>query len=255
MAAIGENPMKSISKIVTLPMLLIIGTAGMVASGPGRCLGQVTSVPETSSSPLPETQGAHRVAPGAQLVRRGAPYRLRQGDVLGLSFQLCPEFNQDVTVQPDGAISLRGVAPINVEGQSLDEVTKGLIRTYTSIMREPVIAVALKDFEKPYFIATGEVAKPGKYDLRSSMTITEAVAIAGGFSKDAKNSQVVLFRPMGDETFQSRIIDVKKLLAERDLNLDAHVLPGDVLYIPKSKMSMIRPYLPSTNVFFNPFMY
>jgi polysaccharide export outer membrane protein len=247
--------MKSIIKIVTLPLILSLGTAGMVASGLGRCLGQVTSVPKTSISPLPETQSVHRVASIAQLVRRGAPYRLRQGDVLGLSFELCPEFNQDVTVQPDGEISLRGVAPINVEGQSLDEVTKGLTRAYTFIMREPVIAVALKDFEKPYFIAAGEVAKPGKYDLRSSMTITEAVAIAGGFGKDAKHSQVVLFRPMGDETFQSRVIDVKKLLAERDLNLDAHVLPGDVLYVPKSKMSMVRPYLPSTNVFLNPFMY
>jgi len=227
----------------------------MVVSGPGRCFAQVAPIPGTPIFSLPDTQGVHRVAPNAQLVRRGAPYRLRQGDVLGLSFQLCPEFNQDVTVQPDGEISPRGVNPVNVEGQSLDEVTKSLTRTYTSIMREPVIAVALKDFEKPYFIAAGEVAKPGKYDLRSSMTITEAVAIAGGFDKDAKHSQVVLFRPVGDETFQSRVIDVKKLLAERDLNLDAHVLPGDVLYVPKSKMSMVRPYLPSTNVFFNPFMY
>jgi polysaccharide export outer membrane protein len=158
-------------------------------------------------------------------------------------------------VQPDGEISLRGVPPIRVEGQSLDEVIKDLTRAYTSIMREPLIAVALKDFEKPYFIAAGDVVKPGKYDLRSSMTITEAVAIAGGFDKDAKHSQVVLFRPVGDETFQSRVIDVKKLLAERDLNLDVHVLPGDVLYVPKSKMSLIRPYLPSTNVFFNPYMY
>jgi polysaccharide export outer membrane protein len=227
----------------------------MVVSGSGRCFAQVAPIPGTPIFSLPDTQGVHRVAPNAQLVRRGAPYRLRQGDVLGLSFQLCPEFNQDVTVQPDGEISPRGVNPVNVEGQSLDEVTKSLTRTYTSIMREPVIAVALKDFEKPYFIAAGEVAKPGKYDLRSSMTITEAVAIAGGFDKDAKHSQVVLFRPVGDETFQSRVIDVKKLLAERDLNLDAHVLPGDVLYVPKSKMSMVRPYLPSTNVFFNPFMY
>jgi polysaccharide export outer membrane protein len=253
--AIGEKPMKLISKTLTLPLLLSFGTAGMVVSGPGRCLAQVASIPGTPITSLPDTAGAHRVAPNAQLVRRGAPYRLRQGDVLGLSFQLCPEFNQDVTVQPDGEISLRGVPPISVEGQSLDEVTNGLTRAYSSIMREPVIAVALKDFEKPYFIAAGEVVKPGKYDLRSSMTITEAVAIAGGFDKDAKHSQVVLFRPVGDETFQSRVIDVKKLLAERDLNLDAHVLPGDVLYVPKSKMSMVRPYLPSTNVFFNPFTY
>jgi polysaccharide biosynthesis/export protein len=238
-----------------LALLLSLGTVGVGISVPGRCLAQTAPTSAEAIPSLREAQGAHGAAPGTQLLRRGAPYRLRQGDVLTLSFQLCPEFNQDVAVQPDGQISLRGVTSINVEGQSLDEVTKTLTHTYSSIMREPVIAVALKDSEKPYFIAAGEVTKPGKYDLRSSMTITEAVAIAGGFDKDAKSSQVVLFRPVGDETFQSRVIDVKQLLAERDLNMDFHVLPGDVLYVPKSKMSIIRPYLPSTNVFFNPFTY
>jgi len=247
--------MKSNCKMLTLPLFLFLGGAGTFVLGARRCLAQVPTIPGAPISSLRDTQGANRFVPNAQLIRRGAPYRLRQGDVLELSFQLCPEFNQDVTVQPDGQIRLRGVTPINVEGRSLDEVTTSLARAYTSIMREPVIAVALKDFEKPFFIAAGEVNKPGKYDLRSSMTITEAVAIAGGFDKDAKHSQVILFRPVGNDGFESRVIDVKKLLAEHDLNLDAHVLPGDVVYVPKSKMSMVRPYLPSTNVFLNPFTY
>ena len=231
------------NRYYTLALLLAIGTTGVG-------LAQ-TIVPAGPSSPA----SANRVSPTTQLVRRGAPYRLRQGDVLALSFELCPEFNQDVTVQPDGQISLRGVNAVNVEGQSLTEVTASVNHAYASIMREPVVAVALKDFEKPYFIAAGEVNRPGKYDLRSFMTITEAVAIAGGFDKDAKHSQVVLFRPVGDEQFQSRVIDVKKLLAERDLNQDLHLLPGDVLYVPKSKMSVVRPYLPNTNIFFNPLTY
>jgi polysaccharide biosynthesis/export protein len=247
--------MKFKSKTLTLPLLLSLGTAGFAVSGSGRCLGQVAAASGNLIPTLRDAQGNRPSTPNTQLLRRGAPYRLRQGDVLTLNFQLCPEFNQDVTVQPDGEISLRGVNSINVEGQSLDELTKTLTSTYGSIMREPVIAVALKDSEKPYFIAAGDVTKPGKYDLRSSMTITEAVAIAGGFDKDAKSSQVVLFRPVGDETFQSKVINVNKLLAERDLNMDAHVLPGDVLYVPKSKMSVIRPYLPSSNVFFNPFTF
>jgi polysaccharide export outer membrane protein len=238
-----EKSMTANNKFHSLALLLAIGTTGFSFAQ--------NVVPADPISPA----SANRVSPSAQLVRRGAPYRLRQGDVLALNFQLCPEFNQDVTVQPDGQISLRGVDAVNVEGQSLTEVTASVTRAYASIMREPVVAVALKDFEKPYFIAAGEVNRPGKYDLRSSMTITEAVAIAGGFDKDAKHSQVVLFRPVGDEHFQSRVIDVKKLLAERDLNQDLHLLPGDVLYVPSSKMSVVRPYLPNSNIFFNPFSY
>ena len=247
--------MKLKYKALTLPLLLSLATAAFAAWAPGQCYGQSTVAQGDTISSLNDTQAANHSTTSAALLRRGAPYRLRQGDVLTLSFQLCPEFNQDVTVQPDGEISPRGVNAIAVEGQSLDEATRTLTHTYTSIMREPVIAVVLKDSEKPYFIAAGEVTRPGKYDLRSSLTITEAVAIAGGFDKDAKSSQVVLFRPVGDETFQTKVIDVKKLLADRDLSADAHVLPGDVLYVPRSKMAIIRPYIPSSNIFFNPLMY
>ncbi len=276
--------MLPISKVLNFTALLGLGTTGLFALAPARLLAQSTlqappqaamaaastpeavvpavqapqgamSATETPQAPLSaaaNSQGAGKSAPTAQLVRRNAPYRLRQGDLIEIVFELCPEFNQNVTVQPDGQISIRGVPPINVEGQSLTEVTASVTHAYTAIMKDPVVAVSLKDFEHPYFIAAGEVNRPGKYDLRSSLTITEAVAIAGGFDKDAKHSQVVLFRPVGDDGFQSRVVDVKKLLADRDLNQDVRLLPGDVLYIPKSRMSYVRPYIPNSNIFFNP---
>jgi polysaccharide biosynthesis/export protein len=219
----------------------------------GRLSGQSTLHDSSQALTAAQTnEHANLSDARPQLTRRGAPYRLRQGDVIELTFQLCPEFNQDLTVQPDGQISLRGVPPINVEGQSISEVTTSVTTAYASIMREPVVAVALKDFDKPYFIAAGEVNKPGKYELRSSLTVTEALAIAGGFDQNAKHSQVVLFRPVGDERFAARIVDIKRIVAERDLNQDLRMLPGDVLYVPKSKLSTIRPFLPGTNVFLNP---
>jgi polysaccharide export outer membrane protein len=241
------------SKVFNFTLSLGLWITGLFAPAPARLLAQSTmQTPVAAVSPVADTPSASKAAPTAQLVRRGAPYRLRQGDMIELVFELCPEFNQDVVVQPDGQISIRGVPAINVEGQSLTEVTASVIRAYTPIMKDPVIAVALKDFEHPYFIAAGEVNRPGKYDLRSSLTITEAVAIAGGFDKDAKHSQVVLFRPVGDDGFQSRVVDVKKLLADRDLNQDVRLLPGDVLYVPKSRLSYVRPYIPNSNIFFNP---
>ena len=109
---------------------------------------------------------------------------------------LSPEFNQTVAVQPDGYVTLKGAGTIFVEGQTVPELTETVKAAYAKILHDPVIAIALKDFEKPYFIAAGQVAKPGKYDLRSDLTVTEAVAIAGGFNDKAKHSQVVLFRPL-----------------------------------------------------------
>jgi polysaccharide export outer membrane protein len=93
-------------------------------------------------------------------------------DILDLNFPFTPEFNQTVTVQPDGYITLRAVGDLHVEGQTVPEVTQSLRTAYGKILRDPVITIALKDFDKPYFIVSGEVARPGKFDLRSDTTVT-----------------------------------------------------------------------------------
>jgi polysaccharide export outer membrane protein len=128
------------------------------------------------------------------------------------------------------------------------ELTESVKTAYAKILHDPLVTVALKDFDKPYFIAAGQVAKPGKYDLRGPLTVTEAVAIAGGFSDSAKHSQVVLFRPASNGMFEAKLINVKKLLASRNLAEDIYLQPGDMLYVPKSAFSKIRPFIPTANM-------
>src|SRR5437867_3469504 len=108
-------------------------------------------------------------------------YRLRAGDVLELNFPFTPEFNQSVVVQPDGYINLRAVGEIRVQDKTTPEVVEALRSVYGTILRDPTITVELKDFEKPYFVVGGEVAKPGKYDFRGDTTFVYAVSSAGGF--------------------------------------------------------------------------
>ena len=126
-------------------------------------------------------------------------YKLRPGDMFDVSFELSPEFNQTVSVQPDGFITLRGVGDVRVQGQTVPELTETLRKAYGQILHDPLISVTLKDFEKPYFIADGQIGHPGKYDLRGDTTLTEAIAIAGGFNDSAKHSQVLLFRRVSDQ--------------------------------------------------------
>ena len=78
-------------------------------------------------------------------------------------------------------------------------------------LHDPEVTITLKDFDKkPYFIATGAVAHPGKYELRGDSTVTEGVALAGGFTEQAKHSQVVLFRRISGERTEARILNVKQ---------------------------------------------
>ena len=225
----------------------LITLAGfVVAAGMAAVAQEVAAHPPalTGSSLTSAPPGA--AVPGFQ--ERHPRYRLRKGDSFELDFAMTPDFNQTITVQPDGFITLKAVGSVFVEGQNVPELTETLKTAYAKVLHDPVIAISLKDFEKPYFIAAGQVNRPGKYDLRSDLTVTEAVAIAGGFDEKSKHSQVVLFHPMPGGGFQAKLINVKKLLADRDLSEDVQLQPGDMLYVPQNTLSKIRPYLPNSSV-------
>lgn len=221
---------------------LSIALAVLLASVSPSAIGQSLYVSSTSSS-----AAAVSADTTADLHARNPRYQLRKGDSFQMDFPFSPEFNQTVTVEPDGYVTLKGVGAVFVEGQSVPEVTEVLKKSYATILHDPVITVSLKDFEKPYFIAAGQVARPGKYDLRSALTVTEAVAIAGGFTDRSKHSEVVLYRPTGTGGFEAKVLNIKKLLASRNLSEDLRLEPGDMVYVPQNKYSKIRPYIPTPN--------
>ena len=169
-------------------------------------------------------------------------YRLRSGDTIELNFVYVPEFNQTLTIQPDGYITLRGIGDVRADGRSVPELKKEIESRYSEIMREPDVSIALTDFEKPFFLAQGEVQKPGKYDLRSRIKLSEAVAIAGGLNPSAKHSQVLLFRRSNGDDIDVKEIDLKKVLQGKDLSNDVTIQPGDMLFVPKSRISKIKEY-------------
>ena len=199
-----------------------------------------------------KTQLSMDSSPTPQFGQREPRYLLRPGDIFDLQFEFSPEYNQTVSVQPDGFVTLRGVGDIHVSGKNVPELTDTLKQAYGKFLAQPVVSIVLKDFEKPYFIANGQVEKPGKYELRGDTTVTEALAIAGGLNNSSKNSQVLLFRRVSQEWVEAREIDVKKMLNGKDLNEDVHLRPGDMIYVPKSRWSKVKQFIPYTALSMNP---
>jgi len=115
-------------------------------------------------------------------------------------------------------------------------------------LHEPVITIELKDFEKPYFIAGGQFGKPGKYELRGDTTVTEAISIAGGFTEKAKHSDVVLYRRVPSGWVQAKRLNIKQMLASRNLSEDIHLEPGDFIYVPQNSLSKIRQFIPNPGI-------
>jgi polysaccharide export outer membrane protein len=195
------------------------------------------------SSPA-EVADAH----GPQLTERAPHYRIHPGDELEINFALSPEFNQAVSVLPDGYIGLKSVGLISAADSTIPELTKKIQSAYIGILRDPSITIVPKNLDKPYFIASGEVGKPGKYDLRNDTSLTEAVAIAGGFTEASKHSQVVVFHRVDKGQVSAQVIDVKKMLQARKLDKDPHLQPGDMIFVPKNRISKIQRYLPTSSL-------
>jgi polysaccharide biosynthesis/export protein len=204
------------------------------------------SQPSNPDMPTASTKGgADNVPTFSQRYNR---YKLRPGDVMDLNFQYSPEFNQTVTVQPDGFIALREIGDVNVNGLSVPELKTKAEAAYSNILAKPEIGINLKDFEKPTFTAAGQVGKPGRYELRGDTTVIEGIAMAGGFTTASKHSQVVLVRRVDDQWSHAQLLDIKKLMASKELGEDVHLQPGDMLIVPQNTISKIRSFIPSSGV-------
>lgn len=235
-------------------------TLGFTARTFIRCLLQLTLVVAAAQqprSPVAEAAGATDTtnsgiadgAPSPALAGERRPlYRLHKSDVLQITFTFAPEFDQTVTVQPDGYIPLRGQKQLYAESMNLSELQEAVRKTYAATLHDPEVNLALKDFDKPFFLASGQLNHPGKYELRADITVTEAVAIAGGFNEQARHSQVVLFRKVTDDRVESRVLNLKHMLMARNLTEDIHVKPGDLIYVPQNTISKLRRYLPTSSL-------
>lgn len=191
---------------------------------------------------------------GNPIGERHPLYRLRPSDIVEISFTVAPEFNQSLTVQPDGYVMLKDAGMVQVEGLNLAEFTQAVENAYRGYLHDPQVAVLLKDFEHPFFIVGGQVGHPGKYELRSDTTVAEAVQIAGGFTQLAKHSQVVLFRRVNDDLMEARLLNLKKMMKQPSLKEDAHLRPGDMIFVPQNEISKIAQFFtkPSASLYMSP---
>jgi polysaccharide biosynthesis/export protein len=186
------------------------------------------------------------------LEHRNPRYRVMRDDILVLTFPLSPEFNQTITIEPDGYVTLLGAGSVYIQEMTVPEVIEALKKAYSKILRDPIIDVDLKDFQKPVFLVLGQVGKPGQYDLRYDTTVSQGIAIAGSFTADAK-TQVFLFHRVSPGWVEVKKLSLKNMLRGKNVNEDVHLQPGDMIYVPVNFISNFKKYVPyTTGLYFNP---
>ncbi|HSK71327.1 MAG TPA: polysaccharide biosynthesis/export family protein, partial [Pyrinomonadaceae bacterium] len=147
-------------------------------------------------------------------------YKLVAGDVIEISYRYTPEFNQTVTIHPDGFVVLQIVGEIKLSGLNLEQAKQEIIKKASQRLKDPEVTLILKEFQKPYFVVSGEVAQPGKFEIREETTALQALMTAGGFKDSAKSSQILVFRKINAEFAEVRMLNLKDIKKTSDLEND-----------------------------------
>ncbi|HEY4086003.1 MAG TPA: polysaccharide biosynthesis/export family protein [Bryobacteraceae bacterium] len=177
----------------------------------------------------------------AQLQTDRAPqYRLQCSDVLDIQYRYTPEFNQQVTVRPDGRITVSGMGDVMAAGLTLQQMTQAITTLSEQRLKDPQLTVVLKEFQKPFVFVGGEVVNPGRFELRGDLTAIEAVNLAGGFKSSAKHSEVLLVRKTDGEHVQTSVLDLKTIIAHKTMNEDTTLKAGDMLYVTTNTLSKVE---------------
>ena len=201
-----------------------------------------------------QTQTRQTTTPQLRTPAAEERYMLHPGDVLDIQYRYTPEFNQTVTVQPDGFISLEIGGDVKVSGRNLEQVRNIILAKARTRLASPELIVVLKEFQKPYVVVAGEVATPGKLEMREKLTALQAVLLAGGFKDSAKSSQILVFRKLNNDMAEVKSLNFKTLKRTSDLENDLTLQAGDMILVPRNRISKIERYvrIASLATFLNP---
>lgn len=151
---------------------------------------------------------------------RAADYKLGAGDKVRVVVLADPEFSGEYEVDASGNISARMVGRIPVLGMTTSELEATLTERYRSggYLRNPKLSVELLS-ARPFFVL-GEVSKPGSYPYVAGLTVAQAVAIAGGYSRRASTTRIKVKR-FGSTS------------GEESVTEDSLIYPGDIMRVPE----------------------
>jgi polysaccharide export outer membrane protein len=166
-------------------------------------------------------------------VAQGEPhdaYAIGVGDVIEISVWKNPDLTVTVPVRPDGRISVPLLGDVQAAGVTPLALKTVLTNGLRDYITAPGVSVVVKEVNSQKIYVTGEVAKPGAYDLRSRTKVMQALAMAGGLTAYAKHRVIVLRDQQGGDR---RIeVDLGAIVSGKRPEENIALQPGDTLVVP-----------------------
>src|SRR5215470_4827550 len=136
------------------------------------------------------------VTPAAPVVVP-AEYVIGTDDVMKVDFWRDKDMSSEVTVRPDGKISLPLINEIQAAGLTPAQLRERIADEAKKYVEDPTVTVEVKAINSRRVYITGEVRKPGPYPITGSMSVLQLLSIAGGLGDYAKSEKISIVRTEG----------------------------------------------------------
>ncbi len=209
-----------ITKRIILKYLITVG--GILLTG---CAGNNTPLlPAESTTPVNKVGALEE-------------YYIQPGDTLEILFYNTPDLDREVTIPPDGKLSLPPLDEFLVAGLTPNQLDKTLTQRYKDELKEPVINVMLKGVEGQRIYVGGQVNTPMILYLSGKTNALQAIFESGGFTDDANLSTVMIVSKSEKNQPIAKIVDLKKALTGELPESEYLLKPFDMVYVPKTKLA------------------
>lgn len=167
-------------------------------------------------------------------------YIIGPEDLLEITVWKNGDLSKAVQVRPDGRISLPLIGDVSAVGRTALQLTREIADRLKSYMENPTVSIVVREVNSYAVFVLGEVAKPGKYPLKSKTTLLQAITLAGGFTPVASRNKIVIFRFGKDGEGLTKIKASYDDIVLRDgTNQNIELKPGDQIVVPSETMVVI----------------
>ncbi len=158
-------------------------------------------------------------------------YTIGPNDVLTVVFWRDKDMSGDVSVRPDGKISLPLVNDVQAAGLTPEQLRQQLTTAAARFVDDPTVTVVVKEINSRRAFITGQVAKPGPYPLSGPTTVLQLIAMAGGVLEYADSKHIVVMRTESGGPV-SFTFNYKDVLKRKNLQQNIELKPGDTIIVP-----------------------
>ena len=167
-------------------------------------------------------------------------YIIGPEDVLEITVWKNQDLSKVVAVRPDGRISLPLIGEVTAVGKTPVQVTEDISTKLKEYKENPQVSIVLKEVNSYAIFVLGEVAKPGKYPLKSKTTLLQGITIAGGFTAMAARNKLVVFRFGVNGGREERVKASYDDIVLRDGSLqNIELKPGDTVVVPSETTVLV----------------